>query len=195
MTRPSVFNYIIEKLRVYLPGDLLYHNIDHVLDVYEAVNRISKAESINSETAELLSVAALMHDAGMIISYKGHEAAACKLVSDWLPQFGYDESARQRICGMILTTQLPQSATLPEEQILCDADLDYLGRDDFFMIAERLRLEWKRKGIIDYSLNDWYKLQIDFLGNHNYYTQTNRTKRDEGKRLNLIQIKSLFNQE
>ncbi len=51
------------------------------------------------------------------------------------------------------------------------------------------------KGIIDYSLNDWYKLQIDFLGNHNYYTQTNRTKRDEGKRLNLIQIKSLFNQE
>lgn len=189
---PSVFSYIIEKLKVHLPGDLLYHNIDHVLDVYEAVNRISKAENIDNDTAELLSVAALMHDAGMIISYKGHEAAACKLVTEWLPQFGYTEAERKRICGMILTTQLPQSATLPEEKILCDADLDYLGRDDFFMIAERLRLEWKRKGIIDYSLIEWYKLQVEFLGNHVYYTHSNRIKRDEGKQNNLLQIKELF---
>lgn len=71
---------------------------------------------------------------------------------------------------------------------MCDADLDYLGRDDFHEIADRLRLELREHGKID-SDRAWDEIQVKFLTSHKYFTKTAKDMRDEKKTQNLQEIK------
>jgi predicted metal-dependent HD superfamily phosphohydrolase len=129
----------------------------------------------------------------MLKTYIGHEFASTELTEEFLPGFGYSPSQIARINKMIMTTKLPQSATGKLEQILCDADLDYLGRDDFFMIAHRLKFEWVVQNFKPTTLQEWYLLQISFLTNHRYFTKSAIESREEKKQENLLQIKEILN--
>jgi hypothetical protein len=66
------------------------------------------------------------------------------------------------------------------QKIICDADLDYLGRTDFFATGNRLRLE-----LIAYNLigdnHDWEERQLNFLQTHQYFTDSSRQKRGPAK--------------
>jgi hypothetical protein len=72
------------------------------------------------------------------------------------------------------------------QEILCDADLDYLGRDDYFMISDRLLMEIRRTN--DLNSNDWKKLQLDFFNKHQYYTASANSNRFKGKQINAEKI-------
>ena len=95
------------------------------------------------------------------------------------------------ISEMIITTKLPQSASTYLEKILCDSDLDYLGREDFFMIAHQLQYEWNVLNIRRTTLREWYELQIMFLENHSFFTASSIRLRDEKKADNLKQVQEL----
>ena len=58
------------------------------------------------------------------------------------------EDEIERICDMIMVTKYPHQPKNITEQIICDADLDYLGRDDFFKIANSLFKELSANGSI-----------------------------------------------
>jgi hypothetical protein len=68
---------------------------------------------------------------------------------------------------------------------MCDADLDYLGRDDFHEIADLLRRELREHGKLD-SDKQWDEIQIKFLEQHTYFTQS---------AINLRQVKKLHHIE
>jgi len=72
-----------------------------------------------------------------------------------------------------------------------DSDLDYLGREDFFMIAHQLQYEWNVLNIRHTTLREWYELQIMFLENHGFFTQSAQRLRNEKKEDNLKQVKEL----
>jgi hypothetical protein len=74
------------------------------------------------------------------------------------------------------------------EEIICDADLDYLGRDDFHEIADKLRKELREHGKID-SDRKWDEIQVVFLTNHQYFTETAKRSRNTKKAQNLEEIK------
>jgi hypothetical protein len=90
------------------------------------------------------------------------------------------------ICEMIMATRIPQTPTNLMQEILCDADLDYLGRDDYFMISDRLLMEIKRTN--DLNSNDWQKLQLDFFNKHQYFTSSANSNRLQGKQINAQKI-------
>lgn len=127
--------FIINKLNNELPGHLNYHNTAHTLDVVESARRIGEAEGITSANMELLLTAAYYHDAGFLFKTVGHEEESSRIAAEILPGFGYDTGEIEKICGMIMATRLPQSPQNHLEQILADADLDDLGRDDFSLLA------------------------------------------------------------
>ena len=184
-------DFILDKLRTGLRPELLYHSIDHTLDVYESSMRLAKLEGLEPVTTELLKTAAIIHDAGMLMTYQGHEEASIDLAHRWLPGFGYSHENIEQIARMIIATKLPQFASEQAERILCDADLDYLGRDDFFLISHRLRLEWIRLNVKPTSLKEWYRFQIEFLEGHNYFCFHARRTRQSGKDENLRLIREL----
>ncbi len=96
---------------------------------------------------------------------------------------------------MILATAMPQNPQSLEAQILCDADLDYLGRDDYFIISHKLRLEWIKTENYTTDLSVWYHFQSQFLSEHTYFTAAARSLRQQGKKQNLRLIEQLINRQ
>ena len=191
MNYPEARDFIIKKLSNELGPDLTYHSIEHTLDVLNAASNLAELEKIENHDRLILQTAALFHDAGMLKTYTGHEDASVEIVRKYLPEFGYDAKDIDLISKMIITTKLPQSAENYLEKILCDSDLDYLGREDFFMIAHHLQYEWKTLNIRHTNLREWYELQIMFLENHSFFTTSAQKLRNEKKADNLSQIKEL----
>jgi uncharacterized protein len=131
----------------------------------------------------------------MLVTYRGHEEASIEICRETLPHFNYNEEETEAVCRMILSTKLPQYATLLPDKILCDADLDYLGRRDFFLISHRLKYEWDVLDIQPTTLQQWYKIQRDFLSAHHYFTQSAIMLRQEYKMENLKQVEFMCNHE
>lgn len=181
--------FILNKLTEELPKHLHYHNISHILDVYDAAMRYAKLEGISAEDTELLKVAALFHDSGFIVKADGHELISCKFAEEYLPDFGYSFNQIEKIKGMIMATRIPQTPKNHLEQILADADLDYLGRTDFEEISNGLFEELKAENKIS-DLNAWNKIQVSFFEKHSYFTESAKRLRNEKKRINLEHIKS-----
>lgn len=161
---------VFKLLRKGLAADLTYHNPAHTEDVLYQAERIAIAENITDpRQLLLLKIAALFHDTGFLRTYKGHEEESCKVMLEHIgaPEFSQEELDRMQ--GMIMATKIPQSPVTLPEMILCDADLDYLGRDDFPVISETLKEEFLVYGIIE-SEAQWDKLQVSFFESHRYFT-------------------------
>lgn len=174
--------YINGRLRKELPRHLSYHSVAHVKDVYQAAERLAAAEGVKGEELLLLLTAVLYHDCGFIVQSNEHEQIGCDIARESLPQFGYTPEQVERICGMIMATRIPQTPQNLLEEIIADADLDYLGRDDFWSIGDKLFTELRMYGIIGTD-EEWNALQLKFLEQHNYFTRTaidtRRKKKDE----------------
>jgi predicted metal-dependent HD superfamily phosphohydrolase len=180
---------IISELKNKLPKHLTYHSVNHVEDVIKASAEIGKAEQKNAEEIKLLKTAALFHDTGFLHGAKDHEANSCVIAQEYLPDYGYSQSQIDTIKGMIMATKIPQRPHNHLEEILADADLDYLGRDDFFTIGDKLYEELTMLGIIS-SERDWNFLQEKFLESHSFFTKTSNQKRKPKKEENLKIVKS-----
>jgi HD superfamily phosphodiesterase len=178
---------IIEKLKNDLPKQLTYHNVEHTLDVINAVKRISTSENINGDDLTLLKTAALFHDSGYLYGYDGHEEISCKIAQKYLPHYGYTPEQVGKVKEIIMATKMPQSPQNHLEEIMADADLDYLGRDDFFSIDSKLYDELKSTGKVT-GERDWDVLQEKFLEDHSYFTGTSKSIRNKKKSENLKTI-------
>jgi hypothetical protein len=88
---------------------------------------------------------------------------------------------------MIMATKIPHSPRNLLEQIVCDADLDYLGRDDFKKISNTLFEEMKTYAYV-HSEKEWYNIQRKFLESHTYYTEFGKKNREAGKQRHLKEI-------
>jgi uncharacterized protein len=163
--------HITKRLKNELPKYLYYHSTEHIKDVYAATKEIAASEGVKGENLKLLLIAAMYHDSGFMIQAKNHEKLSCNIVKETLPDFGFSSEQIKKICGMIMATKIPQNPQNHLEEILCDADLDYLGREDFFNIGNHLFEELKTYKIVN-TKRDWNRLQIGFLEQHNYFTKT-----------------------
>lgn len=174
--------YINGRLRKELPKHLSYHSVAHVKDVYAAAERLAKAEGVKGEDLTLLLTAVMYHDCGFMVQSKEHEKIGCDIARQSLPDFGYSPEQIERICGMIMATRIPQTPQNLLEQIIADADLDYLGRDDFWAIGNKLFTELQMYGIIQ-TEDEWNALQVRFLEQHHYFTktaiETRKTQKDQ----------------
>ncbi|MDF2831929.1 HD domain-containing protein [Chryseobacterium indoltheticum] len=180
---------ILKRLRENLPEHLSYHSVMHVKDVIDAVEKIAKSEGVNDEDLVLLKTAALFHDTGFLFGSKNHEEKSCEIAAEYLLEYGFSQDQLDKINGMIMATKIPQTPKNHLEQIVADADLDYLGRDDFFVIGDKLFEELSMFGIVN-SERDWNLLQEKFLESHHYFTETAINSRNQKKQDNLDIIKT-----
>ncbi|MBN2727660.1 MAG: HD domain-containing protein [Bacteroidales bacterium] len=182
--------YILDRMKRGLAPNLYYHGLHHTLDVYAACERYAEMEEVKGDDRLILLTAALFHDAGFLIRYKANEEVSVDIVRRILPNYGYSKTEITLINQSILSTVIPQTPYDKISSILCDADLDYLGRDDFFIIGCNLRREWKEYGI-ELSIKDWYEQQVHFLTNHHYFTRSADFLRSEKKLKHLYYLDNL----
>ena len=181
----KVFNLLDNNL----PKDLTYHGPHHTRDVLDSAIRIAKYQKISEDELDLLKLACLFPDSGFTKAYKDHEEEGCLIAEEFLKPYNLSSSDLETIKGMIRSTKIPQSATTLLEQIICDADLDYLGRNDFWPIANTLFKEVSvYLNITDQ--NRWNQIQVNFLGQHHYFTEYSINFRKDKKQQNLEEVKS-----
>jgi predicted metal-dependent HD superfamily phosphohydrolase len=184
--------FIFDKISGELPDHLTYHGVHHTLDVLEAAMRIAEAEKLGMEDVKLLRVAVFLHDAGFIQVYKGHEEIGCNMAREMLPSFGFTDEMIRQVCGMIMATKLPQQPLTAAERVIADADLDYLGRNDFYSIGSTLFSEFKiYLGIKDEE--EWNRVQINFLRAHRYHTAYAQQQRAPEKEKRLRELEAIVN--
>jgi len=179
--------HIMKVLEKGLSSKLHYHSIAHTKDVVRAVERYALLEGVTDEGLFLLKSAATYHDAGFVENYEKNEPIGARMAEEILPKYGYSEQHIDSIKELIYVTQIPHQPKNKLEEIICDADLDYLGRDDFHEIADRLRLELREHGKID-SDRKWDEMQVGFLKMHKYFTPTAIASRQTKKAQNLQEV-------
>lgn len=189
MDTQAARSYILAKLKAELPLDRTYHSLAHTLDVYASTIEIAEKEGVVGEDLALLKIAALYHDSGFIIQGQDHEVVGCGIVREHLPGFGFTEEQVEKICRMIMGTRIPQSPEDHLSRILCDADLDYLGRGDFRRIGDTLFAEFLAYGVLR-TEREWNELQVQFLERHTYFTDTNKALREPVKQQHLNDIRA-----
>jgi exopolyphosphatase/pppGpp-phosphohydrolase len=172
--------FMLQTLQQELSSSLTYHGYHHTLDVMQAAVAIAATEHLSAEETGLLRVAVAFHDAGFIHTYKNHEARSCELAKEFLPAFGFTKKQIDCICSMVMATKIPQLPKTKLEYIICDADLDYLGREDVIPIAETL---YKELNIHIKPMDEktWDEVQIAFLKSHHYHTAYATKHRQQNK--------------
>jgi uncharacterized protein len=187
-TYPEIKDFVIQKLTTGLTAQHTYHHVPHTLDVLEQCLVIADLEKVNSpEDLFLLQVGALYHDTGFLFTYQGHEDKSCEIAATDLTNFHFTNHQKAVVYGLIKATQVPQNPQTKLEQIICDADLDYLGREDFYLIGEGLYQEFLWQGIVKNRL-DWNRVQVKFLKNHRYFTPSSISRREKQKQAYLQQV-------
>jgi uncharacterized protein len=187
MDYTSAKSFIIKELNS-LPSSLTYHGKHHTLDVLNVAESLCVAENMSYDETVLIMTAALLHDCGFLRQYQDHEKHSCLIAREVLPKFNYTEGAIEYICAMIMATKVPQTPLDHCAKILCDADLDYLGRNDFYAIGQSLFSEMKTRALVK-TEEEWNNIQIRFLESHRFFTKTSHNARTPCKHAHLEKLK------
>ncbi len=186
-TFENIKSNLLERLQGLSPH-LTYHSIHHTIDVMQQAEKVAHEEGItNKRDLFLLKVAALYHDCGFMETYAEHEIKSCDIFTADAVNLDFTDKEKDVVCRLIMSTKIPQEPNTIMEKIICDADLDYLGRSDFFSIGDTLRKEFLYYKIVPDNYA-WQKLQLKFLQNHIYHTKASQINREPVKQQNLARL-------
>jgi len=180
---------IIQKLKESLPEELYYHSLQHTINVEKSAILLAELEGVNGIDLILLRTAVLFHDSGYILRPNDNEDYAIHLAREILPEYGYTPSEIIRITELIEATKHNVEPRTLLEQIICDADHDYLGRSNYHTIASKLRLELSYHGT-NMTDEEWIQFQLNYLEKvHVYHTNSAINIREKGKQLRIEELK------
>ena len=189
----AVDRYIRELFAEELPTGIKYHDAEHTLHpargVVAVADKLALAENVPEAERELIIAAAYFHDSGYIREYRQNEPIAARMAGRILRLIGYLPDEIEAVQQMILSTDIKRDPQTLNEKILCDADLDNLGRQDFFDLDRKLREGRRARGVdVDDDLK-WYEQTLEILQLHRYHTETQKKCRESGKQRNIRKLK------
>lgn len=188
----KVDQYVRALFEDELPSGIKFHDANHTLHpvrgVVASANRIAIAEKITERDRELVIAAAYFHDTGYIREYDKNEPIAARIAGRILKLLDYKPKEIEKVQKMILATDLAKKPKTHLEKILCDADLDNLGREDFFKLDSKLREGRRIRGLDVSDDVKWYKGTFQVMKNHKYYTKSQIKLREEEKQKNIKKL-------
>jgi len=163
--------YVTELLTNELDRKFLYHNLTHTLRVVKSTKEIINSLDLDTKDAEVLILAAWLHDTGYTKGSENHEDESSLIAKEFLEKQEYKKEAISEIMSIILATKryhIPQNL---KEEIIRDADASHFAQKSYTETCELLREELSLLGIANYSQKDWIKANLQMLGKeHEYHT-------------------------
>ncbi len=182
----------VTRLLESLPKGYHYHDIKHTMEVFRASMSYGRAEGLKQKDLLLLGIAALFHDAGYISAYEKNEPAGADIARKYLSGKGFGKRDIAKVSSLIMATQMPQKPKNLTQKIICDSDLDSLGRKDFFKRGNLLRKELEKVKGARYTRQEWYTSQRNFVMKHRYFTKSAQRLRERQQRRNLEMLELLL---
>jgi predicted metal-dependent HD superfamily phosphohydrolase len=178
--------YVERLFAAKLPSKMVFHDLKHTQLVVKAARRLANDQQLSATDTEALLLAAYFHDTGYTQRYVGHEAVSADLAAAFLRDQNYPPEGIERVKDMILATEFESDSRGPLADLLVDADMSGMGREEFAAAGERLRLEWEMY-LVDrsFSTPDWVQYQLDYLNDHNFRTAAARARYGPGRQENI----------
>src|SRR5690606_381055 len=189
---PETYDYCLKFLENSRCKTLPFHSVNHTMEVYSYVKTIAQYEEIFGSNLEPILIAALFHDTGMAETYLDHEEQSVIYATDYLKSKNYPASKIKIVSNCIMATKLPQKPKSKAEKVICDADMYHLGIESYIFRNERLRAEWKTFFNKEYSDEEWYSINMEFLKNHRYHTWFGKTVLTNRRELNYKMLKDRY---
>jgi predicted metal-dependent HD superfamily phosphohydrolase len=167
--------------------NLQYHNFEHALDVFYAARDYSFLNEFSDEERFLVETSALLHDVVYVQNGKDNEEKSAEFAERYLPKLGFKKNQVKIVKSLILATKWPTNPKNQLEEVICDSDLDNLGRQDFFEKSHELMLELGIK-----EGKEGYLRQLKFLENNHYYNYWAKKLRNPGKDRNTQKLKQIL---
>lgn len=184
--------FVEEFLETRITKEHVFHNYAHTFAVKSACQKLSKRIALSEEDNEILILAALFHDLGYAEAYKGHEEKSMVIAERFLKKQDYDLVKQKKVIDCIKATKSDHEPVNTLEMIIKDADLSNLAEENYLDLVAKLRAEWEYFLDQSYNDTDWLKLNIDFLSNHNYYTDEAKDLFDPSKKKNIKAMKKIL---
>jgi predicted metal-dependent HD superfamily phosphohydrolase len=184
---PKLCIELLATLENNLPAHLTYHSLAHIIDVANVCDAYINYYKIDEGYAKLIRIAAIGHDLGYMTSPDQHEERSITMLSQVLPQI-LEPKEIKLVNGMIRATKVPQKPKTFYEEILADADLDYLGRSDYDQLSKLLFKEFLFFNVVK-NQKEWLDVQIQFLANHKFHTPFAQRHRKPSKLEKLKKLK------
>lgn len=177
--------YITDLFAKELPAKLTYHSLHHTEVVVKECRALAPAAGLNDNDTEALLLAAWFHDIGYLDVYDGHEFRSMERAGAWLTERGVAPERVQLIQNTIKATHRDEKPETELQQLLVDADMSNLAREDFRSSAELLRTEWELVLGKTYSNPEWAELQLDFMLSHKYHSDAGKERYKKDFKANL----------
>ncbi|TXE09730.1 HD domain-containing protein [Seonamhaeicola algicola] len=185
--------FVFDLLKNELDQSFLYHNYTHTERVLRSTREIIENTDVSDKDAEILELAALLHDTGYTKTRDDHEEESVKIATKFLTEQGTDEKVITAVNACIMATKFKDSPKTELDKIIRDADASHFGKKYFDEASEFLRKEFELQGIADYSPIEWENENITVLTEkHEFYTDyalKNWQPRKEKNLANLIKSK------
>jgi len=164
-------SFVFELFKNELPDTIVYHNHTHTKRVFKSTKEIIENSEINVNDAEILMLAALLHDTGYTKTRDDHEDESAKIAEDFLKKEGADQKVIDSVKDCIMATKVANEPKTELDKILRDADASHFGKKYFNEASEFLRKELEINGIATFTPSEWLDENIKMLSKkHRFYT-------------------------
>lgn len=163
--------FVFDLFKNELDQTFLYHNQTHTDRVLRSIREIIENTEVDEQNAEILELAALLHDTGYIKARDGHEEESVKIATRFLKQQGASNTIIEAVSTCIMATKFKDSPQTELGKIIRDADASHFGKKYFAEASEFLRKELEIQDIASYSPTAWRDENIKVLTKkHEFYT-------------------------
>ena len=163
--------FIFDLLKKELDPIYLYHNFKHTERVLKSTREIIENSDISKEEAEILEIAALLHDVGYTQGADNHEEKSVEIATKFLTEQSTDKTLIDAVNHCIMETKFKEVPTTKLGKIIRDADASHFGKKYFEEASEFLRKELELRGVEIYTPIEWRNENIKVLSKkHQYYT-------------------------
>src|SRR6185436_17507874 len=178
--------YIRQLFAARVEETFSYHSIGHTEGVVKAATLMADHYQLPEDDRLILLLSAWFHDSGYSKGKaQDHEAASQRIATNYLQSKNVPSELIEKVVSGIAATRMPQSPQNLVEQILCDADLYHLGTEEFKIQNKLLRKEVKNHGGEELKKKDWRQRNIQFLQEHQFFTDYAKQKLEPVKQQNL----------
>ena len=168
---------------------ILFHNYRHTIKVVRVCDVISFENGLSKKKCRIVHLAGWFSNIGYKDNPNDHEMESAKHAKLFFEARGLDKADIEEIQECILATKAPQHPHSATARILCDAVLFHIADRNYFDELKLLRREWELTKGVTYTDEEWFQLNIDFLGNHFYFTPFARKHFDKDQQSNLARLK------
>ncbi|HLF14667.1 MAG TPA: HD domain-containing protein [Bacteroidota bacterium] len=181
--------YVERLLREKLAPWVSYHDFRHTEETAEACLEIAEACGLSPSEMEIVLLAGWFHDTGYTETAKGHEQRSAAITQEFLKGRHYPPEKLRSVTRCIMATMVPQQPKNLLERVVCDADMLYIGREEFFHKNDLLKAEMEaREGtVIDPAV--WLRRSLRFLEDQAYHTDYCRGKLSAGLEKNITTLR------